>query len=93
LHLGEVLVQEGERIEVISRHVNRAHRLMEVAAPGQILASEVVVDAAAPPDSRAHPTSTPTADKALKVVILAPSETPRDVSLVQLIQNSGSRGT
>jgi predicted Ser/Thr protein kinase len=46
LHMGEVLVKEGDRIEVISRHVNRAHRLMEVAAPGQILASEVVVDAA-----------------------------------------------
>ena len=46
LHTGEVLVQEGERIEIISRHVNRAHRIMEAAGPGQILASEVVVDAA-----------------------------------------------
>jgi serine/threonine protein kinase/class 3 adenylate cyclase len=46
LHMGEVLVREGERIEIISRHVNRAHRIMEAAAPGQILASDVVVDAA-----------------------------------------------
>ena len=46
LHMGEVLVKEGDRLEVISRHVNRAHRLMEAAVPGQILASEVVVDAA-----------------------------------------------
>jgi serine/threonine protein kinase len=33
-------------MEIISRHVNRAHRVMEAAAEGQILASEVVVDAA-----------------------------------------------
>jgi serine/threonine protein kinase/class 3 adenylate cyclase len=46
LHMGEVLVREGERLEIISRHVNRAHRIMEAAAPGQILASDVVVDAA-----------------------------------------------
>ena len=46
LHMGEVLVREGERLEIISRHINRAHRVMEAAAPGQILASEVVVDAA-----------------------------------------------
>ncbi len=46
LHMGEVLVREGERIEIISRHVNRAHRIMEAAVPGQILASDVVVDAA-----------------------------------------------
>jgi len=46
LHMGEVLVKEGERLEVISRHVNRAHRVMEAALPGQVLASEAVVDAA-----------------------------------------------
>jgi serine/threonine protein kinase/class 3 adenylate cyclase len=46
LHTGEVLVQEGERIELVSRHINRAHRVMEAAAPGQILASDFVVDAA-----------------------------------------------
>jgi class 3 adenylate cyclase/predicted Ser/Thr protein kinase len=46
LHMGEVLVREGERLEIISRHVNRAHRVMEAAAPGQILASAAVVEAA-----------------------------------------------
>jgi serine/threonine protein kinase/class 3 adenylate cyclase len=46
LHTGEVMVREGERMEIISRHVNRAHRVMEAAAAGQILASDVVVDAA-----------------------------------------------
>ena len=46
LHMGEVLIKEGERIEIISRHVNRARRVMEAAAPGQILASEAVVEAA-----------------------------------------------
>jgi serine/threonine protein kinase/class 3 adenylate cyclase len=46
LHTGEVLVKEGERIEIISRHVSRARRVMEAAAPGQILVSEGVVDAA-----------------------------------------------
>src|SRR5207249_2935389 len=46
LHMGEVLVKEGERLEIISRHVNRAHRVMEAAAPGQILATDVVVEAA-----------------------------------------------
>jgi serine/threonine protein kinase/class 3 adenylate cyclase len=46
LHTGEVLVKEGERLEIISRHVSRARRVMEAAAPGQILASEGVVDAA-----------------------------------------------
>jgi serine/threonine protein kinase/class 3 adenylate cyclase len=46
LHMGEVLMQEGERLEIISRHVNRARRIMEAAAPGQILASDAVVDAA-----------------------------------------------
>ena len=45
LHMGEVLVKEGERLEIISRHINRAHRVMESAVPGQILASEVVVEA------------------------------------------------
>jgi serine/threonine protein kinase/class 3 adenylate cyclase len=45
LHMGEVLIEEGERMEIISRHVNRAHRVMEAATPGQILASDVVVDA------------------------------------------------
>ena len=43
--MGEVLVQEGERLEIISRHINRAHRIMEAAVPGQILASEAVVEA------------------------------------------------
>jgi serine/threonine protein kinase/class 3 adenylate cyclase len=46
LHTGEVLVKEGERLEIISRHVSRARRVMEAAAAGQILASEGVVDAA-----------------------------------------------
>jgi serine/threonine protein kinase/class 3 adenylate cyclase len=46
LHTGEVLVKEGERLEIISRHVSRARRVMEAAVPGQILASEGVVDAA-----------------------------------------------
>ena len=46
LHMGEVFVKEGERIEIISRHVTRARRIMETAVPGQILASDVVVDAA-----------------------------------------------
>ncbi len=46
LHMGEVFIQEGERLEVISRHVNRARRIMESAVPGQILASDVVVDLA-----------------------------------------------
>jgi serine/threonine protein kinase/class 3 adenylate cyclase len=46
LHSGEVRVKEGERIEIISRHVSRARRVMEAAAPGQILVSEGVVDAA-----------------------------------------------
>lgn len=45
LHMGEVLLRQGERVEIISRHVNRAHRVMEAAAPGQILASDAVVDA------------------------------------------------
>src|SRR5205823_2961779 len=45
LHMGEVLVQEGERLEIMSRHINRAHRIMEAAVPGQILASEAVVEA------------------------------------------------
>jgi serine/threonine protein kinase/class 3 adenylate cyclase len=46
LHMGEVFIKEGERIEIISRHVTRARRIMETALPGQILASDVVVDAA-----------------------------------------------
>jgi serine/threonine protein kinase len=46
LHMGEVLMKEGERVDIISRHVNRAHRVMEAAVPGQILASNVVVDSA-----------------------------------------------
>lgn len=46
LHMGEVLVREGDRIEIISRHVSRARRVMEVAREGQILASEAVVEAA-----------------------------------------------
>jgi serine/threonine protein kinase/class 3 adenylate cyclase len=46
LHTGEVLVKEGDHVEIISRHVTRARRVMEVAAPGQILVSEGVVDAA-----------------------------------------------
>ena len=46
MHTGEVLIKEGERIEIISRHVHRARRVMEAAAPGQILASEAVVEAA-----------------------------------------------
>src|SRR5580765_7051573 len=45
LHMGEVLVKEGERIEIISRHVNRAHRVMQAAGPGQVMASEAVVEA------------------------------------------------
>jgi serine/threonine protein kinase/class 3 adenylate cyclase len=46
LHSGEVLMKEGERLEIISRHVSRARRVMEAAVGGQILASEGVVDAA-----------------------------------------------
>jgi serine/threonine protein kinase len=46
LHMGEVFIKEGERIEIISRHLTRARRIMETALPGQILASDVVVDAA-----------------------------------------------
>ena len=46
LHMGEVFIKEGERLEIISRHVTRARRIMETAVPGQILASDVVVDAA-----------------------------------------------
>jgi serine/threonine protein kinase len=47
LHTGEVFVKEGERFEVIGRHVTRGRRLMELAAPGQVLASEEVTRAAA----------------------------------------------
>jgi serine/threonine protein kinase/class 3 adenylate cyclase len=47
LHTGEVFVKEGERFEVIGRHVTRGRRVMEAAAPGQILASEEVTKAAA----------------------------------------------
>jgi serine/threonine protein kinase/class 3 adenylate cyclase len=46
LHMGKVLVKEGERMEIVSRHVSRARRVMEAADAGQILVSEGVVDAA-----------------------------------------------
>jgi class 3 adenylate cyclase len=46
LHTGEVLIREGERVEIINRHVHRARRVMETADGGQILASSAVVEAA-----------------------------------------------
>lgn len=46
LHMGEILLQEGERLELLSRHTQRARALLQAAAPGQILASEAVVEAA-----------------------------------------------
>src|SRR5205814_5940083 len=46
LHIGEIFIKDDKRVELISRHVNRAHRVMEIAAPGQILASQAVVEAA-----------------------------------------------
>ena len=46
LHMGEVLLREGERIEVISRQVHRARCVMEAAQPGQVLASAPVAEAA-----------------------------------------------
>ena len=45
LHMGEVQFIEAERIEIISRQIHRARCVMEAAAPGQILASESVVEA------------------------------------------------
>lgn len=45
LHLGEVLFRQGARVEVISQHLLRAQRMMEAAGPGQIYASEAVVEA------------------------------------------------
>ena len=46
LHMGEVLLREGERIEVISRQVHRARCVMQTAEAGQILASAPVAEAA-----------------------------------------------
>lgn len=45
LHLGEVLLREGGRVEVASRQVTRARRVMEAAGPGQVYASEAVLEA------------------------------------------------
>lgn len=45
LHVGEILLQQEDRLEIVSRHINRAHRVMEMAGEGQILASRAVVDA------------------------------------------------
>ena len=45
LHLGEVLFQHGAQVEIISRHLLGAQRLMEAAGPGQIYASDAVVEA------------------------------------------------
>jgi serine/threonine protein kinase len=47
LHVGEILLQENDRLEIVSRHINRAHRVMEMAGEGQVLASRAVVDAGA----------------------------------------------
>ncbi len=46
LHTGELLVKEGERLEVIGRHVTRGRKVMEIAGPGQIMASDAVTNAA-----------------------------------------------
>ncbi len=58
LHLGEVAFQQGTRVEIISRHLNRANKVMEAAAPGQIYATEAVIEAGRdfidlPPDALA----------------------------------------
>src|SRR5262245_33523721 len=45
LHMGEVLIQEGERVEIVSRHVSRAFRVMELAGPGRVYATAAVVEA------------------------------------------------
>jgi len=45
LHVGEVLLRDGDWLQIVSRHVNRAHRVMEAAEGGQTLASKAVVDA------------------------------------------------
>ena len=44
MHVGEILLEEGGRLDIVSRHVNRARRVMESSQPGQILASRAVVD-------------------------------------------------
>jgi class 3 adenylate cyclase len=44
LHIGEIYLEEEGRLEIISRHINRAHRIMEAAGPNQILTSNVVVE-------------------------------------------------
>jgi class 3 adenylate cyclase len=44
LHMGEFRLDEDQP-QLISRHVNRAHRLMDLAGAGEIFASKVVVDA------------------------------------------------
>lgn len=45
LHVGEILLAQEDHVEIVSRHLNRAHRVMEMAGEGQILASKAVVDA------------------------------------------------
>jgi serine/threonine protein kinase/class 3 adenylate cyclase len=45
LHVGEVLLEQGDRLDVVGRHVNRARRVMESADGGQVLVSRGVLDA------------------------------------------------
>ena len=44
LHMGEVLLEEDDRLEIVSRHLNRAHRVMEAGGGGQILTSRAVAE-------------------------------------------------
>ena len=45
LHMGEVLLEKGDQLDIVSRHVNRARRVMEAADADQILATRVVIEA------------------------------------------------
>lgn len=45
LHMGEVMLVTGQRVDIVSRHVNRARRVMEAAEGGQILVSRSVFEA------------------------------------------------
>lgn len=45
LHMGEVLLREEGRVEIVSRQVIRARQVMEAAGPGQVYASEAVIEA------------------------------------------------
>lgn len=45
LHMGEVLLELDEQLDIVGRHVNRARRVMEAADGDQILTTRVVIEA------------------------------------------------